>query len=134
LKKVIVCGAIANKGISKIRKIQTFLKEKGFHVIDQISNKDYSKIKDFRGKKNLAEEIVRQDLDFIKESDVVVALIDRPSFGVAMEIYFAKIMGKRIVIMSKKRVPSPWPIAFSDQIIRNEEQLVLALKELQNHF
>jgi len=134
LKKVIVCGAIANKGISKIRKIQTFLKEKGFHVIDQISNKDYSKIKDFRGKKNLAEEIVRQDLDFIKESDVVVALIDRPSFGVAMEIYFAKIMGKRIVIMSKKRVPSPWPIAFSDQMIRNEEQLVLALKELQNHF
>lgn len=134
MKKVIVCGAIANKGISKIRKVQTFLKEKGFHVIDQISNKDYSKIKDFRGKKNLAEEIVRQDLDFIKESDVVVALIDRPSFGVAMEIYFAKIMGKRIVIMSKKRVPSPWPIAFSDQIIRNEEQLVLALKELQNHF
>ena len=134
MKKVIVCGAIANKGISKIRKIQTFLKEKGFHVIDQISNKDYSKIKDFRGKKNLAEEIVRQDLDFIKESDVVVALIDRPSFGVAMEIYFAKIMGKRIVIMSKKRVPSPWPIAFSDQMIRNEEQLVLALKELQNHF
>lgn len=134
MKKVIVCGAIANKGISKIRKIQTFLKEKGFHVIDQISNKDYSKIKDFRGKKNLAEEIVRQDLDFIKESDVVVALIDRPSFGVAMEIYFAKIMGKRIVIMSKKRVPSPWPIAFSDQIIHNEEQLVLALKELQNHF
>ncbi len=128
--KVIVCGAIADKGISKIRKIQSLLKEKGFHVIDQISDKDYSKIKDFRDKKNLAEEIVKHDLDFIKESDIVVALIDRPSFGVAMEIYFAKNIGKKVIIMSERRVPSPWPIAFSDRITRDEEQLMLVLREL----
>lgn len=130
--KVIVCGAIADKGISKIRKIQSLLKEKGFHVIDQISDEDYSKVKDFRDKKNLAEEIVKHDLDFIKESDIVVALIDRPSFGVAMEIYFAKNLGKKVIIMSKRRVPSPWPIAFSDRITRDEEQLMLVLRELQS--
>jgi len=125
-----VCGAIANKGISKIRKIQSLLKEKGFHVIDQISDEDYSKIKDFRGKKDIAEEITKHDLDFIKESDVLVALIDRPSYGVAVEIYFAKIIGKKIITMSKRKVPSPWPIAFSDRIINDEEQLVSALREL----
>jgi nucleoside 2-deoxyribosyltransferase len=130
--KVIVCGAIADKGISKIRKIQSLLKEKGFHVIDQISDEDYSKVKDFRDKKNLAEEIVKHDLDFIKESDIVVALIDKPSFGVAMEIYFAKNLGKKVIIMSKRRVPSPWPIAFSDRITRDEEQLMLVLRELQS--
>ncbi|MEM2873711.1 MAG: nucleoside 2-deoxyribosyltransferase [Nitrososphaerales archaeon] len=130
--KIIVCGAIADKGISKIRKIQSLLKEKGFHVIDQISDGDYSKIKDFRDKKNLANKIVKHDLDFIKESDIVVALIDRPSFGVAMEIYFAKAISKKVIIMSKRRVPSPWPIAFSDKIIRDEEQLILALRELQS--
>lgn len=130
--KVIVCGAIADKGISKIRKIQSLLKEKGFHVIDQISDEDYSKVKDFRDKKNLADEIVKHDLDFIKESDIVVALIDRPSFGVAMEIYFAKNLGKKVIIMSKRRVPSPWPIAFSDRITRDEEQLMLVLRELQS--
>ncbi|MGB9659938.1 MAG: nucleoside 2-deoxyribosyltransferase [Nitrososphaerales archaeon] len=110
--------------------MQSLLKEKGFHVIDQISDKDYSKIKDFRDKKNLAEEIVKHDLDFIKESDIVVALIDRPSFGVAMEIYFAKNIGKKVIIMSERRVPSPWPIAFSDRITRDEEQLMLVLREL----
>lgn len=130
--KVIVCGAIANKGISKIRKFQSLLKEKGFHVIDQVSDKYYGKIKDFRDKKKLAEEIVKHDLDSIKESDVVVALIDRPSFGVAIEIYFATILGKKVIIMSKRRVPSPWPIAFSDKIVHNEERLILALRELQS--
>ncbi|MCP8315592.1 MAG: nucleoside 2-deoxyribosyltransferase [archaeon] len=130
MKKIMVCGAIANKGISKIRKIQSLLKEKGFHVIDQISDEDYSKIKDFRGKKDIAEEITKHDLDFIKESDVLVALIDRPSYGVAVEIYFAKISGKKIITMSKRKVPSPWPIAFSDRIINDEEQLVSALREL----
>jgi len=130
LKKIIVCGSIANKGVSKIRRIQSLLKEKGFHVIDQISDEDYSKIKDFRGNKSLAEEITKHDLDFIKKSDVLVALIDRPSYGVSVEIYFAKIMGKKVITMSKRSVPSPWPIALSDRIINDEEQLVSALREL----
>ncbi len=130
--KIVVCGAIANKGVSKIRKVQSLLKEKDFHVVDQISDEDYSKIKDFEDKKNLAEEIVKHDLDFIKESDIVVALIDRPSFGVAIEIYFAKTLGKKVIIMSKRKVPSPWPIAFSDRIVHDEEQLILTLRELQS--
>jgi len=127
-----VCGAIANKGVSKIRKVQSLLKERGFHVIDQISNEDYSKIKDFRDKKNLAEEIIKHDLDCIKESDLVVALIDKPSYGVAMENYFAKAMGKKVITISKRKVPSPWPIAFSDLIVHDEEHLILALRELQS--
>jgi len=130
LKKIIVCGAIANREISRIRRIQSLLKEKGFHVIDQISDEDYSKIKDFRDKKGLAEEITKHDLNFIKKSDVLVALIDRPSYGVAVEIYFAKMMGKKVITMSKGKVPSPWPISFSDRIINDEEQLVSVLREL----
>ncbi|MCP8312825.1 MAG: nucleoside 2-deoxyribosyltransferase [archaeon] len=130
MKKIIVCGAIANREISRIRRIQSLLKEKGFHVIDQISDEDYSKIKDFRDKKGLAEEITKHDLDFIKKSDVLVALIDRPSYGVAVEIYFAKMMGKKVITMSKGKVPSPWPISFSDRIINDEEQLVSVLREL----
>ncbi|MGQ9469509.1 MAG: nucleoside 2-deoxyribosyltransferase [Nitrososphaerales archaeon] len=132
MKKIMVCGAIADKGILKIRRVQSLLKEKGFHVIDQISDKDYSKIKDFRDKKDLSEEITKHDLNFIKESDIVVALIDRPSYGVAAEIYFAKIMGKKVITMSKRKVSSPWPIAFSDRIVRDEERLISALKELQS--
>ncbi|MGQ9718364.1 MAG: nucleoside 2-deoxyribosyltransferase [Nitrososphaerales archaeon] len=129
--KVIVCGSIANKGVLKIRKLQSFLKREGFDVIDQISGEEYSRIGDFRGKKDIANGIVEHDLDLIKESDVVVALLDRPSYGVAVEVYFAKMMGKKVVVISKKEVPSPWPIALSDRIVDDEEQLTLALRELK---
>ncbi|NWG09055.1 MAG: nucleoside 2-deoxyribosyltransferase [Nitrososphaerales archaeon] len=129
--KVIVCGSIANKGILKIRKLQSFLKREGFDVIDQISGEEYSRIRDFRGKKDIANRIVEHDLDLIKESDVVVALLDRPSYGVAVEVYFAKMMGKKVVIMSKRDVPSPWPIALSDIIVYDEKQLVSVLRELE---
>ncbi|MEM3517494.1 MAG: nucleoside 2-deoxyribosyltransferase [Nitrososphaerales archaeon] len=127
-----VCGAIANNGVSKIRRIQSFLREKGFYVIDQISNKDYSEIKDFRDKKDFAEEIVKHDLNFIKESDILITIADKPSFGAAIEIYFAKNIGKKVVIMSKNEVSSPWPIAFSDKIVRDEEELLMALKEFKD--
>ncbi|MCP8310998.1 MAG: nucleoside 2-deoxyribosyltransferase [Candidatus Methylarchaceae archaeon HK01B] len=131
--KIVVCGSIGDKGVSEIREIQSLLKKEGFDVIDQISYEDYSQIKDFRDKKYLAEDITKHDLDFIRESDVVVALFDGPSYGVAVEIYFAKQMGKKVVFMSKRRVSSPWPIALSDRIVYDEEQLVSTLKELRNY-
>ncbi|MCP8304367.1 MAG: nucleoside 2-deoxyribosyltransferase [archaeon] len=131
--KVVVCGSIGDRGVLEIREIQSLLKKEGFDVLDQISYEDYSQIKDFRDKKDLAEDITRHDLDFIIESDVVVALFDGPSYGVAVEIYVAKQMGKKVVFMSKRRVPSPWPIALSDRIVYDEKQLVSTLKELRNY-
>jgi len=90
------------------------------------------KLKILEIKKDLAEDIIKHDLDFIKESDIIVALFDRPSYGVAVEIYFAKQMGKMVVFISKRRVPSPWPIALSDKIVCDKKQLILTLKELRN--
>jgi len=49
--KVVVCGSIGNKGVSKIREVQSLLKKEGFHVLDQIFYENYSQIKDFRDKK-----------------------------------------------------------------------------------
>jgi nucleoside 2-deoxyribosyltransferase len=131
--KVMVCGAIAYRGVSEIKRMQSLLKEKGFEVVDQISDGDYSQIEDFRDERDLAKKIAVRDLDLVKESDVVVALVERPSYGVAIEVYFAKMTGKKVVLMSRGKMPSPWPMAFSDQIVYDEEELISALKLISSH-
>lgn len=124
-----VCGPVADKGAKEIRRLQALLGEKGFEVVDQLSGLgDYSHIADFRERRGLAEEITKHDLDRVTESDVIIALYDGPSYGTAIEIFFAKRMGKRVMLLSRGEVPSPWPVAFSDVIVGNEEGLILALK------
>lgn len=130
--KILVCGSIGYGGISEIREIQSLLRKEGFTVIDHLYEKgmDYSEIKDFRDKKALAEKIVKHDLNFVRKSDVVVALLNKPSYGTAVEIFVAKQLGKRVVFLSERQVPTPWPIAISDRIVNSKEELVSILKEL----
>mgnify|MGYP000094191052 CR=1 FL=1 len=130
--KLIVCGPIAYGNIREIKELQRSLREEGFEVIDQFQDKkmDYSSIEDFRGKKRLAEKIVRNDLEFIEKCDVVVAICDKPSFGTAIEIYYAKKLGKKVIVLNKEAQQSPWPIAFADQLVKNKEELIEALLKL----
>ena len=130
--KLIVCGPIAYGNIREIKELQRSLREEGFEAIDQFQDKkmDYSSIEDFRGKKRLAEKIVRNDLKFIEKCDVVVAICDKPSFGTAIEIYYAKKLGKKVIVLNKEAQQSPWPIAFADQLVKNKEELIEALLKL----
>jgi nucleoside 2-deoxyribosyltransferase len=130
---VVVCGSIGYGGILKIRSIQSFLREKGFLILDHISEEhmDYSDIKDFRDKRELAEKIVKHDLEFIKKGDVIVAVSNGPSYGTAIEMYVAKQLGKHVILYSEEEVPTPWPIAFSDTTARDLDSLVSNLKEFE---
>lgn len=130
---VVVCGSIGYGGILKIRSIQSFLKEKGFLVLDHISEEhmDYSDIKDFRDKRELAEKIVKHDLEFVKKGDVIVAVSNGPSYGTAIEMYVAKRLGKRVILYSEEEVPTPWPIAFSDITVHDLDSLVSSLKKFE---
>ena len=129
--KVIVCGPVAYGNIQRIKELQSFLRQNGFKVVDHFQRgMDYSDVKDFRDKRELAVSIVKNDLYNIKNCDVMVAICDQPSFGTAVEIYYAKKLGKKIVVFSEKSVASPWPIAFSDYIVKSSEELVKVLSEI----
>ncbi|MEM3692691.1 MAG: nucleoside 2-deoxyribosyltransferase [Candidatus Bathyarchaeia archaeon] len=112
--KLLICGSVGYGRIEKIRFLQNYLRENGFNVIDQfqIEMMDYSEIKDFRDKSELAKMIVKNDLSFIEKCDAIIALCDEPSFGTAIEIYYAKNIGKTVIILNKQPQPSPWPIAY----------------------
>ncbi|MEM2180764.1 MAG: nucleoside 2-deoxyribosyltransferase [Nitrososphaeria archaeon] len=131
---IAVCGPIAYGDIEKIKRLQEILEKEKFDVIDQFLSKemDYSCIKDFRDNKKLAEKIVSNDLSFIEKSDLIIAICDQPSFGTAIEMYYAKQLGKMVIVLSEREQPSPWPIAFADIIVKDINTLIDVLKTILN--
>jgi hypothetical protein len=128
-----VCGSIGYGGIDDIRRIYTFLDTEGFDIVDHIVRKgmDYSDIKDFRNKKELSRQIVNHDLEYVKKADVLVVLAGMPSYGAAIEMFVAKNSGKKIILLAKDPVPTPWSINFSDHVVTTEEELIKLLWDLK---
>jgi len=133
--KIMVCGSIGHGGIGDIRYFHSLLKKEGFDIIDHISAEgiDYSDTRDFRDKKDFSSKIVNHDLEYVKESDVLVILTHRPSFGTAIEMFVAKNSKKPVIVFAKESVPTPWPINFSDYIVTAEEELITLLRQLDTY-
>ena len=130
-----VCGSIGHGDIGDIRDFQSLLKKEGFNIIDHISAEgmDYSHTRDFRDKKDFSFKIVNHDLEYVKESDVLVVLANRPSFGSAIEMFIAKNSGKPVILFAKESIPTPWPVNFSDYTVRAEQELITLLRQLETY-
>ncbi len=128
--KVVVCGSVGYGGIEEIGRIQRFLKEKGYDVLDQLKL-DYSDIDDFRDKPELWSEIVRNDLEFCEKADAIVLIATNPSFGAMAEIVISSLKGKPVVAYCPKAVKSPWPLYFATSIAKNDEELIRALESMK---
>jgi len=125
-----VCGSIGYGGVNRIRQVYSLLQKRGFDVLDHIASKgmDYSDVKDFRQKKRMSHKIVEHDLLCVKEADVLVVLAEMPSYGTAIEMFVAKSSGKKVILFAEDPIPTPWPVEFSDFIVKNEQGL---LRELE---
>jgi hypothetical protein len=132
--KIMVCGSIGYGKIDELKKFYKILKDNGFDVLDHISKigMDYSDIKDFRDKKDLASKIVRNDMGFIAKSDAIVVLANLPSYGAAIEMQIAKNAGKKVILFAPKPLPTPWPVEFSDYIAKSKEALFEILRNLDS--
>lgn len=94
--KVMVCGSIGYDGVGDIRKFYNDIQNAGFEILDHVEGKgmDYSDIKDFRDKRTLSKEIVDHDLSYVTKADVLVVIMNKPSYGTAIEMVKAKEAGK----------------------------------------
>jgi len=45
----------------------------------------------------------------------------------------AKKAGKTIVLYAPNPIPTPWPIYFSDHIVKTKEEMINFLKNLDKH-
>jgi len=128
-----VCGSIGYGGIEEIRDLYAALREEGFDTLDHLLQKDmdYSRVKDFRGKRGLARSIVKKDMEYVAKADVVVVISNGPSYGTAIELYAAKKEGKRTVLLAQRPVPTPWPVNFSDFVVTSKRDLVRLLRKME---
>jgi nucleoside 2-deoxyribosyltransferase len=131
-----VCGSIGRRGTQKIKSLYAFIRRNGFATLDHLSahEMDYTYIKDFRTKRELAHKIVEHDLEFVRKADILIAIYDAPSHGTGIEMFVAKNLGKHVILFAPQPVPTPWPIHFSSFVISNKRELVRLLKRLQSKF
>jgi len=76
-----------------------------------------------------AEDFIKRDLEDIEKCDVLIAYFPRLSAGTCMELFYAKLKGKRTICICQIENPSPWIIVHSDKVIKKIEELEDALKQ-----
>jgi nucleoside 2-deoxyribosyltransferase len=84
--------------------------------------------RDYRGKEaESVNEIVRGDLEDIHASDVVLAMCAKPSWGTAMEIFYAHSIGKPVfAVVPDVAKASPW-LAFHAQLFASLDEAIDAI-------
>lgn len=75
------------------------------------------------------KDFIKRDLNDIEECSVLVAFMPKLSAGTCMELFYAKLKGKKTVCVCQIKNPSPWIIAHSDIILKKIGQLENALKQ-----
>ncbi|RJS84682.1 hypothetical protein CW702_02145 [Candidatus Bathyarchaeota archaeon] len=74
-------------------------------------------------------DFIKRDLEDISKCDMLVAYLPRISAGTCMELFYAKMKGKRTVTICELENPSPWIIFHSDVILGSIEDLEEFLKD-----
>lgn len=74
-----------------------------------------------------AADFVKRDLEDIEKSDVLIAYFPKLSAGTCMELFYAKLRGKKTISICQIANPSPWIIVHSDKVLTKIEELEDAL-------
>ena len=74
-------------------------------------------------------DFIRRDLEDIENCDLLVAYLPRLSAGTCMELFYAKMKGKKTITICEIDDPSPWIVAHSDVMLRSLEELEAFLKK-----
>ena len=74
-------------------------------------------------------DFIRRDLEDIDRCNTLVAYLPKLSAGTCMELFYAKLKGKRTVTICRLKNPSPWIIEHSDIIVKNFRGFEKILRE-----
>lgn len=102
--KVYLCGGINNLSDADCKNWRQEAKGllKNFDVLDPMD-------RDFRGQETQnVKHIVESDLKDINDCDILLAKVDKPSWGTAMEIFYAFNNNKKVYMFGVGDSCSPW--------------------------
>ena len=100
------------------------LAQKGYDSVDPWKRESvlYSAEKGNLSKEEMAG-FIRRDLSDIDRCDLFVAYLPRLSAGTCMELFHAKNLGKRTIVISMMEDLSPWIVYHSDILIKSIDEL-----------
>ena len=103
------------------RRAAALVGEVGWEPVDPMR-------RNFRGRTHgRAEEIVSGDLADIDSCDAVLADFTRADEGTAMETWYARKQGKRVVAYTGGTPPHPWTVYVADEVCADLQDAVRAL-------
>jgi nucleoside 2-deoxyribosyltransferase len=103
------------------RRAAELAREAGWDPVDPMR-------RDYRGRtQGREEEIVSGDLADIDSCDVVLADFTRADEGTAMEAWYARSQGKRVVAYTGGTPPHPWTVYVADAVCADLDDAVRAL-------
>src|SRR3972149_9566896 len=76
-----------------------------------------------------ASDFVRRDLEDAEKCDVMIVYLPKLSAGACMELFYAKLRGKKVIVISELDCLSPWIVVHSDVILRSMDELEDALEK-----
>ena len=131
-KKVFVSGPIQGMETEQFYRdvIHEICVRCGFEVVDPWEREKiiYRSVEPGWWTRVPAANFIRRDLEDIERCDVLVAFFPRLSAGTCMELFYAKLKGKKTICICQIENPSPWIIAHSDVILKKVEELEEELK------
>ncbi|MEM2319911.1 MAG: nucleoside 2-deoxyribosyltransferase [Candidatus Bathyarchaeia archaeon] len=77
-------------------------------------------------------DFIKRDLEDIEKCDVLIAYLPRLSAGTCMELFYAKMKGKKTICICRLKNPSPWIIIHSNMLLKKISELEEVLKAMRN--
>ncbi len=103
------------------RRAAALAREAGWEPVDPMR-------RDFRGAtQGREDEIISGDLADIDSCDVVLAAFTAADEGTAMETWYARSQGKRVIAYTGGTPPHPWTVYVADAVCADLEDAVRAL-------
>ena len=125
MKKVYLCGPIANSSDSECNDWRNYIKNRHGSCLDPM-------IRDYRGKTiGNEKEIVENDKKDIDECDILLLNYFKPSVGSSMEVFYAFNTSKTVIIVdNSNHQMSPWLVYHSTYIAKSLDESISIIKKL----
>lgn len=105
--------------------IRRMLEAKGYEVVDPWEREKviYRATKEGWWRDVPPRDFIERDLRDVERCDVLIAYLPRLSAGTCMELFYAKLKGKKVVSVIEFEDPSPWITLHSDVLLKSLEEL-----------
>lgn len=118
MRTIYLCGPINGRTDTEAKGWREIVKERWSGLCLDPMRRDY------RGRElepGIAKEIVDGDIEDIQASDAILVFFDKPSVGTSMEVFYAKhVLGKPVVVIDASDKPlSPWLMHHADHVTRH---------------